>query len=106
LRVVHAGTNEELDVIAESMDLIWGQTCAFEMHNLRVEEGAGDGSERVHPLTRVQRLNDALIAGTRADGSELTAQRGSLPARWSGPKPRATDRPDPPLVCGPGPRLW
>ena len=61
---------------------------------------------RLHPLTLVQRLNDALIAGTRADGSKLTAQRGSLPARWSGPEPRATDRPDPPLACGPGPRLW
>ena len=47
LRVVHAGTNEELDVIAESIDLIWGQTSAFEMHGLRVEEGTCDGSERV-----------------------------------------------------------
>jgi hypothetical protein len=37
LRIVHAGTNEELDMIAESMDLLWGQ-----------------------------RLNDALIVGTRA----------------------------------------
>ena len=28
LRIVHAGTNEELDVIAESMDLLWSQTSA------------------------------------------------------------------------------
>ena len=26
LRIVHAGANEELDMIAESMDLLWGQT--------------------------------------------------------------------------------
>jgi hypothetical protein len=26
MRIVHAGTNEELDVTAESMDLLWGQT--------------------------------------------------------------------------------
>jgi hypothetical protein len=31
LRIVHASTNEELDMIAESMDLLWGQTCVLEM---------------------------------------------------------------------------
>ena len=29
------------------MDLLWGQTCALETHGLRVEEGGGDGNERV-----------------------------------------------------------
>jgi len=29
LRIVHAGTNEELDVIAENMVLLWGQTSTF-----------------------------------------------------------------------------
>ena len=43
LRIVHADTNEELAMIAESMDLLWGQTS----DRLRVEEGGGDGSERV-----------------------------------------------------------
>ena len=44
LRVVHAGTNEEL----ESMELIWGQTCAFEMHGLRITKGIGhDGRRQV-----------------------------------------------------------
>jgi hypothetical protein len=47
LRIVHAGTNEALDVIAESMDLLWGQTSALKTHGLRVEEGGGDDSERV-----------------------------------------------------------
>ena len=44
LRIVHAGTNEELDIISESMDLLWGQTSTL---NLSVEEGGGNGSERV-----------------------------------------------------------
>ncbi len=30
-----------------SMDLLWSQTSALKMHGLRVEEGGGDGSERV-----------------------------------------------------------
>ena len=34
-------------MIAESMDLLWGQTCALETHGLRIEEGGGNGSERV-----------------------------------------------------------
>ena len=38
LRIVHAGTNEELDMIAENMDLLWSQTSALETHGLRVEE--------------------------------------------------------------------
>jgi hypothetical protein len=29
LRIGHVGSNEELDVIAESMDLLWGQTSAL-----------------------------------------------------------------------------
>jgi len=29
LRIVHAGTNEELDMIAENMDLLWSQTSAL-----------------------------------------------------------------------------
>ena len=29
------------------MDLLWGQTSTLETHGLRVEEGGGDGSERV-----------------------------------------------------------
>ena len=37
LRIVNAGTNEELDVIAESMDLLWGQTTALKTHSLSVE---------------------------------------------------------------------
>jgi len=36
-------TNEELAMIVESMDLLWGQTS----DRLRVEEGGGDGSKRV-----------------------------------------------------------
>ncbi len=47
LRIVHAGTNEKLDIIAESMDLLWGQTSTLETHGLCVEEGGGDGSECV-----------------------------------------------------------
>ena len=47
LRIVYAGTNEELDMIAESMDLLWGQTSTLKMHRLRVEEDGGNGSERV-----------------------------------------------------------
>jgi hypothetical protein len=39
--------NEKLDVIAESMDLLWSQTSALEAHGLRIEEGGGDGSERI-----------------------------------------------------------
>ncbi len=46
LRIVHAGTNEEIDVIAESMDLLWGQTSTLKTHGLSVEEGGGNGSER------------------------------------------------------------
>ena len=40
-------TNEELVMIAESMDLLWGQTSTLKTHGLRVEEGGGNGSERV-----------------------------------------------------------
>ena len=29
------------------MDLLWGQTSAIETHGIRVEEGEGDGSERI-----------------------------------------------------------
>ena len=47
LRIVHAGTNEELDMIAESMNLLWGQTSTLKTHGLRVEEDGGNGSERV-----------------------------------------------------------
>ena len=47
LSIVHAGTNEKLDMIIESMDLLWGQTSALETHGLRIEEGGGDGSERI-----------------------------------------------------------
>ena len=47
LRIVHVGTNEEIDMIAESMDLLWGQTSTLETHGLRVEENGGDGSERI-----------------------------------------------------------
>ena len=54
LLVVHAGTNEELDVIAESMNLLWGKTSDGS------EEGGGDGSER--ELTTV---TDALSAKAR-----------------------------------------
>ena len=46
LRIVHAGTNEELDMIAESMDLLCGQTSALKTHGLSVEGGSND-SERV-----------------------------------------------------------
>ena len=68
LRIVHAGTNEELDVIAESMDLLWGQTSALETHDLRVEEGGGNGSEHVaggidHDDRRVVREGAQTIAG-------------------------------------------
>ena len=38
--------NKELDMIAESMDLLWGQTSTLET-SLRVEEGGDDGNERV-----------------------------------------------------------
>ena len=34
-------------MIAESMDLLWGQTSTLKTHGLRVEEGGGNGSERV-----------------------------------------------------------
>ena len=47
LRIVHAGTNEELDMIAESMDLLWGQTSTLKTNGLRIEEGGGNGSESV-----------------------------------------------------------
>ena len=68
LRVVHAGTNEELDMIAESMDLLWGQTSTLKTHGLRVEEGGGNGSERVaggidHSDRRVVREGAQTIAG-------------------------------------------
>ena len=59
--VIHAGTNEELDVIAESMNLLWGQTSALKTHGFCVEEGGGDGSEC--GLTTV---TDALSAKARA----------------------------------------
>ena len=47
LRIVHVGTNEELDVITESMNLLRGKTSALKTHGLCVEEGGGDGSECV-----------------------------------------------------------
>ena len=55
LRIVHAGMNEELDMIAESMDLLW-------------VEGGGNGSERVaggidHSDRRVVREGAQTIAG-------------------------------------------
>ena len=34
-------------MIAESIDLLWGQTSTLKMHGLRVEEDGGNGSERV-----------------------------------------------------------
>ncbi len=34
-------------MIAESMDLLWGQTSTLKTHGLSVEEGGGNGSERV-----------------------------------------------------------
>ena len=47
LRIVHAGTNQELDMIAESMVLLWDQTSTLKTHGLRIEESGGNGSERV-----------------------------------------------------------
>ena len=68
LRIVHAGTNEELDVIADSMDLLWGQTSALKTHGLCVKEGGGNGSERIargidHGDRRVVREGAQTIAG-------------------------------------------
>ena len=34
-------------MITESMDLLWGQTSTLKTHGLSVEEGGGNGSERV-----------------------------------------------------------
>jgi len=75
LRITHAGTNEELDMIAESMDLLWGQTSA-----LRVEEGGGDGSERVtggidHRDRRVVREGAQTIAGLTSDPRQMRHER-------------------------------
>ena len=56
LRIVHAGTNEELDVIAESMDLLWGQTSALE----RVEATAVSTSP-----AGLTTMTDALSAKAR-----------------------------------------
>ena len=55
-------------MFAESMDLLSGQTSALEAHGLRVEEGGGDGSERVageidHRDRRVGRKGTKIIAG-------------------------------------------
>ena len=55
-------------MFAESMDLLSGQTSALEAHGLRVEEGGGDGSERVaggivHRDRRVVRDDAQTIAG-------------------------------------------
>ena len=33
-------------MIAESMELLWGQTTALESHGLCIEEGGGNDSER------------------------------------------------------------
>ena len=61
LRIVYAGTYEELDMIAESMDLLWGQTSTLKTHGLRVEEGGGiDHGDR-----RVVREGAQTIAGLR-----------------------------------------
>ena len=73
--MVHAGTNEELDVIAESMYLLWGQTSALKTHDLCGEEGGGNDSERVaggidRGDRRVVREGAQTIAGLgRCEGS-------------------------------------
>ena len=46
LRIVLAGTNEELDMIAESMDLLWGQTSALETHACWLERTKASRSPR------------------------------------------------------------
>ena len=62
LRIIHAGTNEELDMIAESMDLLWGQTSALMTRGLCVEEGGGNGGID-HGDRRVFREGAQSIAG-------------------------------------------
>jgi len=57
-------------MIAESMDLLWGQTSTLKPHGLSVEEGGGNGSERVagridHGDRRVVREGAQTIAGLR-----------------------------------------
>ena len=63
LRIVHAGTNEELDVITESMDLLTCQPSALETYCLRIEEGGGDCSECV--IRGGFTVTDALSAKAR-----------------------------------------
>ena len=54
-------------MIAESMDLLWGQTSTLKTHGLRVEKGRGDSSERIaggidHRNRRVVREGAQTIA--------------------------------------------
>jgi hypothetical protein len=69
LCIVHAGTNEELDVIAESMDLLWGQTSALKTYGLRVEKG----------LTTV---TDALSAKARKPSPGLEGVKPLASGPW------------------------
>ncbi len=92
LRIVHMGTNEEIDMIAESMHLLWGQTSTLETHGLRVEEGGGDGSERVaggidHRDRRVVRegLEGMMMMrlGIHWAGTAHTRRHGDDDAFWT-----------------------
>ena len=71
LRIVHAGTNEELDMIAESMDLLRGQTSALKTYGLHVEEGGSHSSERVTGgIESPSKL--PLVCGWSVDGAPVT----------------------------------
>jgi hypothetical protein len=57
-------------MIAESMDLLWGQTSTLKTHGLSVEKGGGNGSERIaggidHGDRRIVREGAQTIAGLR-----------------------------------------
>jgi len=58
LRIVHADTNEELEMIAESMNLLWGQTYGYRVAELE----ATVVSASLEGLTTV---TDALFAKAR-----------------------------------------